>query len=216
MQGVEAVVQRQQRMAAERHDHRFLLGRKDQHAAASSIQSGISFGQLAYRYGCSELSHLRRRPASRPSGACNWLPWPLRSRRYCGSCGDRFYNPTRMHSTLGYLSPMDFERQARVAYRSHRYPARRVFPLILDNQAHRSLADLRQNLLVVLLIVAPVFPLGHSASSARFIPLLRAEPDDAMQHRDLVGKGRILYAHNNDRDWVRGFGVRRLLFRFRP
>ncbi|MDQ1159496.1 putative transposase [Sphingomonas sp. SORGH_AS 950] len=27
----------------------------------------------------------------------------------------RFYNPTRRHSTLGYLSPMDFERQAQVA-----------------------------------------------------------------------------------------------------
>jgi putative transposase len=28
---------------------------------------------------------------------------------------ERFYNPTRRHSTLGYLSPMDFERQTRVA-----------------------------------------------------------------------------------------------------
>ena len=28
---------------------------------------------------------------------------------------ERFYNPTRRHSTLGYLSPMDFERQALVA-----------------------------------------------------------------------------------------------------
>ena len=26
-----------------------------------------------------------------------------------------FYNPTRRHSTLGYLSPIDFERQAGVA-----------------------------------------------------------------------------------------------------
>ncbi|WP_349304017.1 IS3 family transposase, partial [Sphingomonas sp. 3F27F9] len=26
-----------------------------------------------------------------------------------------FYNPTRRHSTLGYLSPMDFEKQAHVA-----------------------------------------------------------------------------------------------------
>ena len=24
---------------------------------------------------------------------------------------ERFYNPTRRHSTLGYLSPMDFERK---------------------------------------------------------------------------------------------------------
>ena len=28
---------------------------------------------------------------------------------------ERFYNPTRRHSTLGYLSPADFERQADVA-----------------------------------------------------------------------------------------------------
>jgi putative transposase len=28
---------------------------------------------------------------------------------------ERFYNPTRRHSTLGYISPMDFERQANVA-----------------------------------------------------------------------------------------------------
>jgi putative transposase len=25
---------------------------------------------------------------------------------------ERFYNPTRRHSTLGYVSPIDFERQA--------------------------------------------------------------------------------------------------------
>ena len=28
---------------------------------------------------------------------------------------ERFYNPIRRHSTLGYLSPMDFEQQAHVA-----------------------------------------------------------------------------------------------------
>ena len=27
---------------------------------------------------------------------------------------ERFYNPTRRHSTLGYLSPMDFEKKAGV------------------------------------------------------------------------------------------------------
>ena len=28
---------------------------------------------------------------------------------------ERFYNPARRHSTLGYVSPMDFEKQARLA-----------------------------------------------------------------------------------------------------
>jgi putative transposase len=28
---------------------------------------------------------------------------------------ERFYNPKRRHSTIGYLSPMEFERQARLA-----------------------------------------------------------------------------------------------------
>ena len=28
---------------------------------------------------------------------------------------ERFYNPTRRHSTLGYLSPMNFEKQANEA-----------------------------------------------------------------------------------------------------
>ncbi len=30
-------------------------------------------------------------------------------------CIERFYNPTRRHSTLGYLSPMEFEMQAELA-----------------------------------------------------------------------------------------------------
>jgi putative transposase len=30
-------------------------------------------------------------------------------------CIERFYNPRRRHSTLGYLSPMEFEKQAMLA-----------------------------------------------------------------------------------------------------
>jgi putative transposase len=29
---------------------------------------------------------------------------------------ERFYNPKRRHSTIGYMSPMEFERQAGLAY----------------------------------------------------------------------------------------------------
>jgi len=28
---------------------------------------------------------------------------------------ERFYNPRRRHSTIGYLSPVEFEKQARLA-----------------------------------------------------------------------------------------------------
>ena len=28
---------------------------------------------------------------------------------------ERFYNPKRRHSTLGYVSPMDYEKQAKLA-----------------------------------------------------------------------------------------------------
>jgi putative transposase len=30
-------------------------------------------------------------------------------------CVERFYNPKRRHSTIGYLSPMEFERRARLS-----------------------------------------------------------------------------------------------------
>ena len=30
-------------------------------------------------------------------------------------CIERFYNPMRLHSTLGYLSPIEFERKAGLA-----------------------------------------------------------------------------------------------------
>ena len=38
-------------------------------------------------------------------------PWPTRERVYLATADyiERFYNPVRLHSTLGYLSPNDFE-----------------------------------------------------------------------------------------------------------
>jgi len=38
-----------------------------------------------------------------------WLS--LRQPQYCGSCGVEFYNPCRRHSSIGYLSPIDYEHQ---------------------------------------------------------------------------------------------------------
>jgi transposase InsO family protein len=36
-----------------------------------------------------------------------WLP--LRRLQYYGSCGVEFYNPVRLHSALGYRSPMAYK-----------------------------------------------------------------------------------------------------------
>jgi hypothetical protein len=42
--------------------------------------------------------------------------WQSRHRlQYCGSCGVGFYNPRRRHSSIGYLSPIDYERQHHAA-----------------------------------------------------------------------------------------------------
>jgi len=41
---------------------------------------------------------------------------PRRQLQYCGSCGVEFYNPRRRHSSIGYLSPIDYEHR-------HRNPA---------------------------------------------------------------------------------------------
>ena len=42
-----------------------------------------------------------------------WLS--LRQPQYYGSCGVEFYNPRRRHSSIGYLSPIDYERRHRAA-----------------------------------------------------------------------------------------------------
>ena len=36
---------------------------------------------------------------------------PRRQLQYCGSCGVEFYNRRRRHSSLNYLSPIDYERR---------------------------------------------------------------------------------------------------------
>jgi putative transposase len=36
---------------------------------------------------------------------------------------ERFYNPRRRHSTLGYLSPVGFKEQAKLAYLVSEKPA---------------------------------------------------------------------------------------------
>src|SRR5450631_2172061 len=38
-----------------------------------------------------------------------------REERSCGRSQTSLYNPKRRHSTIGYLSPMEFERQAGLA-----------------------------------------------------------------------------------------------------
>jgi len=44
-----------------------------------------------------------------------WYPTRNAARADVFDYVERFYNPIRRHSTLGYLSPMDFEQQAQVA-----------------------------------------------------------------------------------------------------
>ena len=48
-------------------------------------------------------------PSAQPRDATN-RQWPSRQRlHYCGSCGVKFYNKRRRHSSIGYLSPIDYE-----------------------------------------------------------------------------------------------------------
>ena len=39
----------------------------------------------------------------------------IEGQRRSDSADERFYNPKRRHSTIGYMSPMEFERKAGLA-----------------------------------------------------------------------------------------------------
>jgi hypothetical protein len=45
-----------------------------------------------------------------PRDARNRQQQSLRRLQYCGSCVVEFYNPRRRHSSIGYLTPIDYER----------------------------------------------------------------------------------------------------------
>jgi hypothetical protein len=45
----------------------------------------------------------------RDANSRQWLSH--RRLQYCGPCGVEFYNPRRRHSSIGYLSPIDYERR---------------------------------------------------------------------------------------------------------
>ena len=49
----------------------------------------------------------------RDANSRQWLSH--RRLQYCGSCGVEFYNPRRRHSSIGYLSPIDYERRHHAA-----------------------------------------------------------------------------------------------------
>ncbi len=59
----------------------------------------------------SSRSPHEREQFAQPRDANNrqWLSH--RRLHYCGSCGVEFYNPRRRHSSIGYLSPIDYERR---------------------------------------------------------------------------------------------------------
>ena len=54
-------------------------------------------------------------PRSRPSGSGRIYRTRAQAKVDMFDYIECFYNPTRRHSTLGYLSPIDFEREAGVA-----------------------------------------------------------------------------------------------------
>jgi len=74
--------------------------------------------QWSHRQDCSAPQH---RSSSRSPHECEQFAQPrdarnrqrlaLRRLQYCGSCGVEFYNPRRRHSSIGYLSPIEYERR---------------------------------------------------------------------------------------------------------
>lgn len=76
-------------------------------------------GLLAIRPGCSEKRHRRpcRWPHERKLGAQTKddADKEPREERSCGRSQTSLYNTTRRHSTIGYLSPVEFERKVGLA-----------------------------------------------------------------------------------------------------
>ena len=72
--------------------------------------------------GCSAQPHRsaarsphEREQSVQPRDARNRQRLALRQLQYCGSCGVEFYNRRRRHSSIGYLSPIDYERRHHAA-----------------------------------------------------------------------------------------------------
>jgi transposase InsO family protein len=74
---------------------------------------------LATHPACSEKRHNQpcRRPHEHKLGdqTKDDADKEPREERSCGRSQTSLYNPKRRHSTIGYLSPMEFERQAGLA-----------------------------------------------------------------------------------------------------
>ena len=74
---------------------------------------------LATHPACSEKRHYQpcRPPHERKLGdqTKDDADKEPREERSCGRSQALLYNPKRRHSTIGYLSPMEFERQAGLA-----------------------------------------------------------------------------------------------------
>ena len=84
----------------------------------TSIPGSPEHEQRSHPQDCSAPPH---QSSSRSPHECEQFAQPrdardrqwraLRRLQYCGSCGVEFYNPRRRHSSIAYLSPIDYERQ---------------------------------------------------------------------------------------------------------